>query len=191
MAPEDPGLESMVEATGELDMDESGNWDYYGHSSNLIFLRRMRDKVGHLNGPEQTDDGSNAHREPRKTSITKFREPGSPKELMQGTSMESPYDHTDIGANELPSREVALTICSAALDDACAVLSFLHHPTFYHRFERIYGMSEDQYEDQDQQFLPLLYTVLALGCVFAKDESSELGQKGYKSATGIGFVMCA
>lgn len=191
MPPDDPDLESMVHATGELDIDESGNWDYYGHSSNLFFLRRMRDKVGHLDGPEQTDDGSNAHREPRKGSATRIREPGSPRELMKGTSMESPFDHADVGADELPSRDLALAMCSAALDDACAVLNFVHHPTFYYRFERIYGMPQNQYEDQDQKFLPLLYTVLALGCVFAKDESSELGRKGYKSATGIGYVICA
>lgn len=182
----DANLESMVDATGELDIDESGNWDYYGHSSNLFFLRRMRDQLGDLDGPEQVDPDSRPLRRPSKPSQpVSFPLPTSPNELLE-SHMDSPFDGSHVGTDELPSRDLALALCSAALDDACAILNIVHHPTFYYRFDRIYDLNQDQYEDQDHKFLPQLYVVLSLGCLFAKDQHSELEQKGYKSATGVG-----
>src|ERR1700760_2049436 len=48
----DDHLESMVRSTGQLDLDEQGNLEYHGHSSGLTFVRRMRESLGDVMGPE-------------------------------------------------------------------------------------------------------------------------------------------
>src|SRR6201999_3412992 len=48
----DDHLESMVRSTGQLDLDEQGNIEYHGHSSGLTFVRRMRESLGDVMGPE-------------------------------------------------------------------------------------------------------------------------------------------
>ena len=48
----DTNIEAMMKAVAQLDMDESGNWDYHGHSSGLSFVRRMREQLGEIMGPE-------------------------------------------------------------------------------------------------------------------------------------------
>lgn len=189
----------MVEATGQLEIDKEGNWDYHGHSSGLSFIRRVREQLGDLNGPEQAEDDPISRRPPRKTfskSVPVPRgafepgalEPDSPRQLLGEGMQESPFDNQDVGTDELPSKQLALTLCSAALDDACAILNIVHHPTFYTSFHRIYDRHPDEFNDQDHKFLPLLYVVLGLGCLFDKDEDSELERKGYKSATGVGYA---
>src|SRR4051794_13309004 len=42
----DAQLRSMVESTGQLDLDESGHWDFHGGSSGTVFVRRMREHFG-------------------------------------------------------------------------------------------------------------------------------------------------
>ena len=59
------------------------------------------------------------------------------------------------------------------MDDACALIPCVHQPSFYQSLDRIYDLSTDEYSTQDQRFLPLLYVVIALGCLFAKDEDSK------------------
>ena len=48
----DTNLESMVRAVAQMDVDEQGHWDYHGHSSGLSFMRRMREQLGDLMGPD-------------------------------------------------------------------------------------------------------------------------------------------
>lgn len=182
----DANLESMVDSTGQLDIDEEGNWDYYGHSSNMSFLRRVRDRLGDLDGPERLGDSYSLQKQSPRKASGPLPMPGSPKDLLG--HMDSPFDNADIGADELPSKQFALALCNAALDDCCAILNIVHHPSFYDRVERIYSIPQDRYQDQDHKFLPLLYVTLALGCLFAKDGDSELERSGYKSATETGYV---
>ena len=59
-----------------------------------------------------------------------------------------------------------------------------HRPTFFKRLDRIYNTDPDQYTNADTQFLPLLYVVMAVGCMFAKTENEQtmLDTKGYQEA---------
>ena len=45
-------LRSMIESTGQLDIDESGNLDFHGGSSGAVFVRRMREQFGDLLGDD-------------------------------------------------------------------------------------------------------------------------------------------
>ena len=62
----------------------------------------------------------------------------------------------------------------------------MHLPTFWAKFDRAYNLSPEQYQDAEDRFLPLLYIVLALGAVFAKEERSWLQRWGYENAIDRG-----
>ncbi|KAI9751972.1 MAG: hypothetical protein M4579_005808 [Chaenotheca gracillima] len=169
-------LESMVKTTGQLDLDDQGYWDYHGHSSGLAFLRRMREQFGDLMGPE-----------PRNTLFMKPRSIGnvldSPK-----SAADSPLDFITSHTADLPPKEIALELISNSLDDACAVLRFVHQPTFYALVDRVYDKPPDHYGDEEYKFLPLLYIVMAVGCLFARTKPNEPELAGYETLIDQGFA---
>lgn len=180
VAGEEPDLESMVGAAGQLDLDERGNWDYHGHSSGLSFLRRMRQQFGDILGPEKLMAKSSPFMRTKPPTET-MDSPRSAK-----SAVESPRD-VIAHPTTLPSREKAMELCSDALDDAATIMKVCHQPSFYKRLDRIYSLSPDQYVTEDQQFLPLLYSVMALGCLFGKGEQSDVSKQGYETVTEHGF----
>lgn len=167
----DTNLESMVRAVGQIELDENGNWDYHGHSSGLSFVRRMREQLGDLMGPD-TQATPFVKTRPRAHIVD------SPK---SANNYESPMG-TDSSQMDLPSEEVARELCNNSVMEAAALLRPIHLPTFWRSFKRIYTMSPDQYVDEDQRFLPLLYSCLALGTMFGKDDEMET----YESAIDQG-----
>lgn len=179
-------LESMVDNTGSLDLDDQGNWDYHGHSSGLVFLRRMREQFGDLMGKSEGYGFSTL--KARNLHLTLE----SPK-----SNGDSPSELNVPNIHGLPTRDCARRLCGYALDDACAVLRFVHQPTFYDMLDRIYDMQPQSFGSEENRFLPLLYAAMALGCLFAKAEDSQLQINGYESAidqgqahTALGFVLC-
>lgn len=173
----DTNLESMVRAVAQMDMDESGHWDYHGHSSGLSFVRRMREQLGDLMGPETVST-------PFLKTLPRQQVLDSPK-----SSAESPMmSDMSPGASDLPPRDVAEGICRIAVNDAAALLRVVHQPTFWQSFERLYSTQPDQYTNEDYKFLPLFHSALALGHLFSKDEHSSLTREGYQNAIQQGFA---
>lgn len=168
---EDGLLETMVENSGWLDRDDQGHWDYHGHTSGIIFARRLRRQLG--------DSSDFPFQRPR-TSITQLLE--SPK----STSESSPVDASLPPTNDLPPVAVARRLCHNALDDACSLMRFVHEPSFYASLNRIYDKSPDQYTNEENSFLPLLYIVMAIGCLFSDDGIGTLDVDGYEGAIDQG-----
>jgi hypothetical protein len=165
-------LESMVDNTGSLDLDDQGHWDYHGHSSGHIFVRRLRKQLGGL--------------VPEPGPPTKFQQISQILEGAKSASY-SPVDSHLSPVHDLPSRNVARRLCTNALDDGCCILRFLHKPTFYAMFDRIYDTPQYQFSNEENSFLPLLYLVLAVGCLFGSvGEDSTLDKSGYETATDQG-----
>jgi hypothetical protein len=154
---QDAHLRSMIESTGQLDLDETGHWDFHGRSSGTVFMRRMREQFSELLGNDH--NAPLLPRIPRPKVMTPMFE--SPR-----SSTESPLDAGLPNTVDLPSRETAKVLCESSLNGACALLRFVHQPTFYKMFDRIYNMSPETFGDCENRFLPLLYMVLALGCMF-------------------------
>ena len=172
-------LESMVDNTGMLDLDDEGHWDFHGTSSGIVFLRCLRDQFGDLMGKAE------GYGMPFLKS-RKFSSPiNSPKS--EG-SFGTPTDATMPNKEDLPHIECARLLCQNALDDACALLRFVHQPTFWAKFDRAYTIPSDQYGHDETHFLPLLYSVLSVGALFAKSENSQLQRWGYENAIGQGYV---
>jgi len=169
--PSDSQLESMVQATRQLDLDEDGNWDYYGQSSGLSFMRRIQQDFGHIIGDKMPfkyrpysqvlDSGSSAHT--------------------------SPADMSTIhaAAIDLPRREEARQLCECALFDAGALLRVVHLPSFFKSFDRLYETTPENYTNADNSFLPLLYAVLALGTLFSQSSSDD-SQSDYEASIEAG-----
>lgn len=173
-ADEDSLLESMVHEAGSLALDDQGHWDFYGHSSGMIFLRRMRAHFGTLRGDS-------------KGNKIFFNSPSLPERYSSPRSASaSPMNPGLTNVHDLPAKACARKLCTCALDDAAALLRFVHQPSFYELFDRVYDTPPEEFTPTDQGFLPLLYSVLALGCLFASSEESILQSYGYESAIDQG-----
>ncbi|KAE8386636.1 putative C6 transcription factor [Aspergillus alliaceus] len=164
-------LESMVDNSGYLDLDDQGHWDYHGHTSGIIFLRRLRKQLGAVDISAPTL---------RSRPITQMLD--SPK-----SASESPQDASLPPTHDLPSRDVARRLCTNALEDGCSLMRFVHEPSFFAIFNRIYDTPPEQYTNEEHAFLPLLYIVMAVGCLFSDDGAGTLDISGYESAIGQGF----
>ncbi|KAF2637231.1 hypothetical protein P280DRAFT_521384 [Massarina eburnea CBS 473.64] len=171
----DSHLESMVKATGQLDLDEDGNWDYRGHSSGLSFMRRMQQDFGHIIGEK-----------PSTGLFAKYR---TYSQILDSPSSNhpSPADSTNVSAaTDLPPKEEARRLCDKALIDAGAMLRVVHLPSFYKSLDRMYETSSENYTNAENSFLPLLYAVLALGALFS-DREAEHNQANYETSIEEGY----
>ncbi|KAL3479250.1 fungal-specific transcription factor domain-containing protein [Aspergillus californicus] len=167
-------LESMVDNTGCLDLDDQGHWDFHGHTSGIIFLRRLRKQLG------VSQQGSSEIPLRARPALQHFLE--SPKSMS-----ESPQESSMPPTHDLPTRDVARRLCHNALEDGCALIRFVHEPSFYAMLERIYDTPPEQFTNEENSFLPLLYIVMSVGCLFSDDGAGTLDVSGYESAIGQGF----
>jgi len=172
--PQDSHLESMVKATGQLDLDEEGNWDYHGHSSGLSFMRRLHQQFGDIIAP------------PSSSPFAKYR-PMSQVFDSPSSAHQSPADSSSVlpSGTDLPSKREARILCDNALIEAGALLRVVHMPTFYKSMERMYEISPENYGNAENTFLPLLYAVLALGTLFSKKDMAT-DEAGYESTIDEG-----
>lgn len=160
-------LETMVDNSGCLDRDDQGHWDYHGHTSGIIFVRRLRKQLGAADIP-----------------ITR---PGAMSQILGSPkSSDSPLDASLPPTHDLPPRAAARRLCHNALDDACALMRFVHEPSFFASLDRIYDVPPEQYTNEENSFLPLLYIVMAVGCLFSDDGAGTLDIAGYEGAIGQG-----
>ena len=171
--PTDAQLESMVRSTGQLDLDEQGHLEYHGRSSGLSFVKRMREQLGDMMGPEVQG-----------TPFVKSTRPLSQVFDSPRSATDSPWDN----GLELPPKEEARALCDSAIEDAGALLRVVHYPSFLKQLDSIYDTPHDEYTNEENIFLPLLYSVLVLGTLFARDDAGalEVASKDYESAIAEG-----
>lgn len=167
--PHDSHLESMVKATGQLDIDEEGNWDYHGHSSGLSFMRRLQQQFGDLIPPSETSG----------SPFPKYR-PLSQVFDSPDSYNQSPVDLSGVrpAGTDLPSKKEARVLCDKAILEASALMRVIHLPSFYKSLDRIYECPPEDYGNVENSFLPLLYATLALGTLFTKPDTAA-GEIGY------------
>jgi len=157
----DSHLEAMVKATGQLDLDEEGNWDYQGHSSGLSFMRGLRQFDDMFQIPSD-DSPSLRHR-------TMSNDSPSPSNLSIAGSV------AGSASVALPSQEEARILCDSAIIQYSAMLRVVHLPSFYKQMARIYEIPTESYTSADTSFLPLLYAVLALGKLYSDSDEGISG----------------
>lgn len=172
---EEGQLESMVRATGQLDLDEHGYWDYHGHSSGLSFVRRMRERFDIMGRGEGESSPF-----PLTRPLSHVFE--SPKSVQDSPAA---FENVMPGGAELPPKDKAQELCDTAINDASALLRVVHLPSFWKSFEELYSKTPEEYGAAENSFLPLLYTVLALGTLFSRT-SEDLDEVGYQKAIDQG-----
>ncbi|RMD39501.1 hypothetical protein DV735_g5625, partial [Chaetothyriales sp. CBS 134920] len=161
----------MVDRVGSLDLDDQGYWDFHGHSSGFAFMRKFRAQFGEQYLPF----------------------PSNLRSRNMNSMLESPMSvHSDVNSSstvDLPWKEVAIELCRNALDDCCALMRPVHRPTFFRRLHSIYETEPEQYSSQQLKFLPVLYVVMGLGCLFSPPNSkaSLLDHNGYREAMEQGY----
>ena len=170
----DAMLESMVKNTGCLDLDDQGHWDYHGHSSGMVFLQKLKEQFGDR---LESEDHGHVFARARHHPPLIFDSP---------RSGDSPMDSGPASSGDLPPKAAGRLLCEVALDDAMALMRFIHQPTFYAIFDRIYDTPHSDWTDEEHKHLPLLYSVMALGSMFAKSDNSKLTLEGYETSIEVG-----
>ena len=176
----------MIQHTGSLDLDDRGRWDFHGHSSGMVFLQRLRQQFGDLMG-EAEGHGS---------ALAKPRHFTPPPQVLdsprsQNTASADSPSVADSSAvaplADLPSKAVGRQYCESALDDALALMRFIHRPTFFALFDRVFDVPLDAWGNEEHRALPLIYAVMSVGTMFAQDERSRLLTEGYSSLAYQGY----
>jgi hypothetical protein len=164
-------LDTMMENSGTLNLDDEGHWEYRGHSSGLIFMQRLRKQFGNLNVPP-----------------LRSTRPRAPLPLLDSpkSQSDSPQDSSLPPLHDLPSKEIAKALCRNSFDHACLLMRFVHEPSFLAMVDRVYDTPPEQYSNEEHTFIPLLYVVIAVGCLFSNDFESTLDTAGYEGAIGQG-----
>ena len=171
VAAQDCELEPQMSAMTLLEFDKYGSWHCCGHSSGLDLVKQIHDTFA------SAFCGSGSYKSHNLSSAT----PSEPltKSLQRifatlfGPSSLTERPSSDMKLRRflpLPPRRVIYRLCEVALQDACALSPIVHRPTFKKSLDRILTHPEAIDQHEDQQFMPLLYAVLAVGCIHAKDE---------------------
>ena len=176
---EDSLLESMVQDTGSLQLDDQGQWDFHGHSSGMVFLQRLRQQFGDMLG--QADGIGTGLAKPRHY-LPKAYHIESPKSM---SISESPSEWSMVHA-DLPPKEEGKHLCELMLSDACSLMRFMHKPTLWKMFHRIYDTPDSDWGNEEHRYLPLLFALMAVGSMFATSEDSKFQKEGYAGSMDNG-----
>ena len=173
-------VEPSLGGTAHFEIDQHGRWHYYGYSSGLSLIKQIHKAF--INVSLKNDNG-------QLQLFSKVSPSSSSAISLQRTSSKLfgpsfAVDSVTLDVEPSPpllslSREVIHRLCEIALQDACPLCPIIHEPTFMRRLNRILDLPKTNYQLQDQRFLALLYAVLAVGCIFAKDESLLANEEGF------------
>lgn len=160
----DSRLDSMVEATGRLEIDEGHKVEFHGHSSGMTYLSHLNSQFGRLLGEVRIN--TPIWPVPRPAKLLAQDSPHS-------SSQSPPENVSDVTL--LPSKETATLLVETCLDKACVLMRFIHRPSFMVMMHRLYSKRPDEYGDEEDTFLPLFYLALAVGCLFVDDDAVAEG----------------
>jgi hypothetical protein len=170
---QDAQIMSMIESIGQLELREGGEWDFYGNSSGAVFLRRMKEHFKGLLANEYRIPFL-----PRPALPTGMFSLDSPR-----SSAGSPWDAPVLpNIYNLPPLDKVRTLCYFSLDCATCLMRVVHQPSFYAKVDRLYASPQESWGNEEHRFLGLLYSIMALGCVYNVAQESSEPSATYKSA---------
>ncbi|KAH3687033.1 hypothetical protein WICPIJ_001977 [Wickerhamomyces pijperi] len=83
----------------------------------------------------------------------------------------------------LPPKNVALELVTKMWASPCVLFRFYHRPSFIKDLDELYETDPENYTDQQNRFLPLAYSVMAVGALFSKKNGVDdkfLEDEGYR-----------
>lgn len=161
---EDEGqLESMMDSYGQMDLGGKER-DFYGAASGLAWIQRTRNYFE--DASSTTSESTNQPDMEDAAAIQLFDAPLPPAlALASDLSVSHP----------LPPRETATELLRVVFTQVYPMFHFLCEDDFHASTDRIYDIPPQDFEEDDQSFLPLFYLVMALGYLFSRHEHSQLG----------------
>ncbi|KIW90596.1 uncharacterized protein Z519_08379 [Cladophialophora bantiana CBS 173.52] len=158
-------LENMLDGKGRLTSTKNST-EYYGGGSGFAFLQQTQLL---FNQDSPTTELRNSSHLSLDAMSRLFDSPLPDKQALA----------TDIPISQLlPSRQSATELLYAVFGQTYQLLQFLHEPTFQKQTDRIYNLDPMDFEDSDHDFLPLFYSVTALGYLFHQKMHHKYGCKG-------------
>ncbi|KAH0841909.1 fungal transcriptional regulatory protein [Fonsecaea pedrosoi] len=158
-------LENMLDGKGRITSTKNST-EYYGGGSGFAFLQQTQ-LLFHQDSP--TTGLRNGTHLSLDAMSRLFDSPLPDKQALA----------TDIPISKLlPSRQAATELLHAVFGQTYQLLQFLHEPTFQKQTDRIYNLDPMDFEDSDHDFLPLFYSVTALGYLFHQKMHHRYGCKG-------------
>ncbi|KAI0184652.1 fungal-specific transcription factor [Xylaria flabelliformis] len=166
-------LQSMITGAGQLDLNESGDYDFHGTSSGSVFFKQMKKHFRSLLGRDYQipfmprpprPSGAMALDSPRPS-------PGSPWAATPNPSI-----------HNLPPKARAIALCSESLDNATCLLRIVHKPTFYSMLDNLYENPSDEFGTEEKRNLALAYSAMALGCMYDVADHGITNSPPYKAS---------
>ena len=159
-------LDSMMDSYGQMTMNANGSMDrdFYGAASGLAWIQTARsyfgdsDVGGSSEGGEDEDSSSAA--------VQIFDAPLPPKKALRADAPVSEM---------LPARDTATELLHVVFTQVYPMFYFIREQDFQESTDRLYQLDPNQYQERDQNFLPLFYIVVGLGQLFSKQEHDKQG----------------
>ncbi|KAI2638264.1 hypothetical protein GGS21DRAFT_510432 [Xylaria nigripes] len=164
-------LQSMVSSAGQLDLNESGDYDFHGTSSGSVFFKQMKKHFRTLLGKDYQIPFM--PRPPRPFGVMALDSPRSAPSSPWSTA---PSQHI----HNLPSKKRAIALCSESLDNATCLLRIVHKPSFYDMLDKLYEKSGDDFGIEEKRNLALAYSAMALGCMYDVSDEGAPNSPAYK-----------
>ncbi|CCU76019.1 C6 transcription factor (Mut3) [Blumeria hordei DH14] len=148
------------------------NWEFRGDSSGVGSLLHIRDHVNDDLREYISTPSSDLTFDLPSSDLSPIRVDQSPNR---------PY-----GLGDLPPFETAEALCETAFSKIKIIYCFIHLPTFYQTLSEVYTLSSDNLIDGNEQYLNLLFSVLALGYKSERKGYNKRNRSGdFISETGV------
>jgi hypothetical protein len=178
----DERLVSMISGVGQLELDDKGEYAFHGLSSGAVFFRRMKEHFRTLLGRDYHIPV--LPRPPRPSGILSLDSPRSSAANSPRNRRPSSPDLCD-----LPSIEISRQLCSYSLNYATCLLRIVHIPSFYEMLNDLYRKPPGKYEREDNRNLALVYSVMALGCMYTVPEDKSSTTSPFEIASEQGYDL--
>jgi hypothetical protein len=166
---------SLGERTGQLDLTETGEYDFHGMSSGAAFLSRI---TQHFPGLVRYDSRMPFLPQPQRPFLAK------PLELPAYSA--NPWWQENYDFSRLPPRQLAHDLCEYSFSRASCILRVVHTPSFWKMFKKLYEERPQRYTTEERRFVGLLFSVMALGSMYDVDENDPTNPDHYTVATERG-----
>jgi hypothetical protein len=170
----DGHLQSMISSVGQLDLNESGDYDFHGSTSGSVFFKQMKKHFRTLLGRDYQIPFM--PRPPKPSGVATTLDSPTPAPSSPGSTTPSPAIHN------LPPKERAIALCSESLDNATCLLRIVHKPSFYRMLDNLYKPSNVDLGTEGKRNLALAYSAMALGCMYNVPDHGVPGPSPYKIA---------
>lgn len=161
----------LVGSADQLDLTDSGEYQFHGISSGAAFLSRIDQ---HFPGLLRQDSRMPFLPQPSRPS------PAKPLELPVYSA--NPWRLEDHDHETLPPRDLARALCGYALSWGSCLLRVVHAPSFWTTFETLYTVHPQSRTNQQRRFVGLLFAVMALGSMYDVDENDPTNPDHYAVA---------